>query len=293
MRITEGQINNTVLDGLFKRVDALMKSQVAVTTGKRINKPSDDPIGAATASAQKSYLSRIDQYGKNIDTGSSNLKMADSVLMDAQSILQRAKELAVEQATGTASAVTRNIASQEVGGLFKDLLGIANTRVNNRYIFAGFKNDVPPFDAGGNYTSDTGVIMTEIEPNTFVQTNLPGDAIFSAAGGTDVLKVISDLSTALAGNDVPGIKASIDELDASSSQIAVGQASAGSKENLLDTSRQRMDDMKLNLQALLSNTEDVDIADAISQLSIQQAALSAAREVGAKLMQNSLLDFIR
>ncbi|HEY3347820.1 MAG TPA: flagellar hook-associated protein FlgL [Nitrospirota bacterium] len=293
MRITESGMHRTVLDGLYRRVNELLKTQEQITTGKKINNPSDDPAGAAKISALKTVLSRSDQYTRNISAGSMNMMTADSVLLDAHNLLERAKELAIGQAGGTSTAQTRAMAAEEVGTLTNQLLQVANTSVGGIYIFAGYKNNTAPFDASGNYVSDSNKINIEIEPGTFSQINLPGDQIFNPAGGVDVFKALSDLKTAMVGDDTAGIKTAMDQITTSFDQVEGGQAIAGSLINQFDTSKARIEDKVITYKQLLSGEEDLDLADAIGTLNVQDAALTAAREVTARLFKSSILDFLK
>jgi flagellar hook-associated protein 3 FlgL len=293
MRITESGIHRTVLNGMYRRADDLLKTQEQMTTGKKINKPSDDPSGAAKVSAIKTVISRSDQYTRNVSAGLMNLNTADSVLLDAHSLLERAKELAVGQAGGTSTALTRSMASEEVGTIISQLVQVANTSVGGSYIFAGFKNNTPPFDASGNYTSDSNKINVEIEPAAYLQTNIPGDSIFNPAGGVDIFKALTDLKTAMTGDDTAGIQSAMDRITSSFDQVEGGQAVVGSLVNQLTTSKDRIADKVVTYKSLLSDAEDIDIAEAIGTLQVQDAALQAARQVTAQMFKSSILDFLK
>lgn len=293
MRITESGMQRTILEGLYRRVNDLLKTQESISSGKKINKPSDDPVGAAKVSAMKTIISRSGQYTRNISAGATNMQTSDSSLLDVHNLLERAKELAVSQAGGTATAQTRKMAGEEVGTIFTQLLQLGNTSVGGRYIYAGFKNNTPPFDASGAYVSDTNKIQVEIEPNTFAVINQPGSDIFCPAGGVDIFATINNLKTAMNSDDTAGIKTAMDQITTSFDQVETGQAVAGSLINQFETSKNRIEDKIVTYKQLLSGEEDLDMAEAIGVLNVQDSALSAAREVTARLFKNSILDFLK
>ena len=293
MRIADSQLQSTVLNGLYQRVNDLMSSQQELSSGLRINKPSDDPAGSVRVSALKTVISKLDQYSKNMDSVSSNMKMADSVLMGAHNLLNRAKQLALQESTGTSTANTRTATAQEVDEIFQQLVQIGNTSQGGRYIFAGYQNSTPPFDASGNYVSDSNTVQEEIGAQYFAQSNIPGGSIFNPAGGVDVFKSIQDLSTALKANDTAGIGAAMDNISTSFSQVEASQAQVGAIENQITDSQSRLQDDQVNMKTLLSNSEDADLVTAISDFQTKSAALTAARQAASKLFQDSLLDYLK
>ena len=274
-------------------MDGLAQSELALSSGKKINKPSDDPAGTAKVSALSTAISKLGQYSKNMDDVSSKMKLADSVLISAHNLLQKASEVATQEATGTVTADSRAAAAKEVDTMFQQLVQIGNTSVGGKYIFAGYKNSTPPFDQSGNYVSDSNVIQSEIGAGNFTQSNIPGDSIFSAAGGVDIFGALKNLSTALAANDTAGIGSAMDQINAAYSQLEASQAQVGSVENLVSDSQSRLQDDETNMKGLLSNNEDVDIVQAIGKFQMQSAALTAARQAASKLFDNSLLDYIK
>ena len=293
IRVTDYQQQTTILNILSQRVNDVSQSEMALSSGKKINKPSDDPAGAAKVSALNTALSKMDRYSKNMGDVSSNMKMADSVLIDAHNLLQQANQLANEQATGTATADTRATAAKEVDVILQQLVQVGNTSLGGKYLFAGYKNSTPPFDNSGNYVSDSGVVQSEIGPGNFTQSNIPGDTIFGAAGGVDIFGALKDLSAALTANDTAGIGSAMDKITASYSQVEASQAQVGAVENLVTNSQSSLQNEQVSMQTLLSDTRDIDLVQAITAFQTQSAALTAARQAASKLFDNSLLDYIK
>ena len=151
MRVTNKLMADTVTGNLFKNIDQFLKTQNILSSGKRINKPSDDPIGMGKVLDYRKTICAIDQYDRNIAHGESWLDLTDSTLNAVGDSLIRAKELALSQANATANADTMKAVAEEVKNIYDHLLQLANTKLGNSYIFAGHKTDTPPFSRDDDY----------------------------------------------------------------------------------------------------------------------------------------------
>jgi len=209
MRITQQSISIQVKEGLQQAFRRVTQAQEMVTSGRRINRFSDDPLGAARASGLRSFEATVNQYEKNINNTLPFMEQADSTLKDVLDGLNRSKELAVQLANGTYTAVDRQSAAKEVRQIFLHVLGLANTKVGDRFLFGGFKNGAAPFSAtatGAAYQGDNGEINVQTGVASVIPINLLGNQVFQGAGvvgGVEVLDVISDLEKLLAGNVGP------------------------------------------------------------------------------------------
>ena len=145
MRVTNQLLSTTVANNLFRNTDRLFKTQNILASGKRINRPSDDPTGTAQVLHFRESVALIEQYSRNMLQGKTWLQEADSTLESVDVLLTRAKELAVYQATETSTAQTRGIAAQEIANIHDQIMQLANTKIRDRYIFAGHQTDTPPY----------------------------------------------------------------------------------------------------------------------------------------------------
>jgi len=183
-RVTQNLLNNVVLQNLNRNAESLMKIQSDLSSGKRLNKPSDDPVGSATAIRLRSRLSETKQLLRNIDQGETQINQADSVFNDMTGILTRAQDLAISQANVTADSRTRDAVAQEVSALINQFVDMLNTRIGNRYIFAGFETLKEPFQQsknGINYLGDSGEMNIEIESGTTLNVNVSGSTLLPTA----------------------------------------------------------------------------------------------------------------
>ncbi len=145
MRVTNQILFQQTQAAIQKSNQRLADLQEAVATGKRINHFGDDPIGAVRALDLRVFEASLDQYGKNINAGLPFLEQTDSVLGDVTEVLGRAKELALQFANDSNNAQDRAIGAAEIQQLFERMVGLANSQIEGRYLFGGFKNGSAPF----------------------------------------------------------------------------------------------------------------------------------------------------
>lgn len=205
MRVTQQTISMQVIDGLQRAYQRVAKAQEVVTTGRRINHLSDDPIEATRAFRLRAFEETLTQYQRNIDNTRPFLEQADSVLGDAVSGITRARELALAMVNDTNSAVERQATANEIHQIFLQMLSEANTKVENRFLFGGFRNGAAPFVQGSNridYLGDNGEIAVQTNPTSTLTINLPGSEVYQGAGvidGQGIFDVLQDLENVLRG----------------------------------------------------------------------------------------------
>ncbi len=297
MRITSFAIFNQMTRSLQERMKEMFLYSDRLSSGKKINKPSDDVYGMMEAMGYKVTINEIDQYKKNIDDADSQLGLTDSVMSSVATIVARARELAVQTSSGTQTAEDRAVASEEIANLRDEALRLSQTKLRDRYIFSGYKTDTAPFDAGFNYQGDANEINVLVDRDSTIAVNVAGDEAFSV-GGTTFMETLDDLDYALKNNILdqtgppPGIRQAITALDNAIDQIANVRADVGARMNYLERLKSTQEDRDTSLKTLLSNTEDTDIAGTISELTKIQVSLESLRASGAKVVSQSLMDFL-
>ena len=145
MRVTQRQLYGNVVNRMGNALSSLVDSNLQASSQKRINKPSDDAVGMTRVLNYRTSLESINQYSKNVKTASGWLNLADNTLLSVSTQLTRATELAEQAATGTMSSENREQVSYELRQVYEQLIQLANTKYSDNYIFAGHKNDEPPF----------------------------------------------------------------------------------------------------------------------------------------------------
>lgn len=297
MRLTNRLMADTVLNSLYKNTQQLLKLQEVVSSEKRINRPSDDPIGMGKILDYRKVLSSIDQYNTNITRGKTQIDLTESCLEAIDDLVLKARRIAVDQSAGELE--TRPTAAQEVKNIYDQILQLANTKLGDTYILSGHQTDSAPFsrdaDYNATYHGDDGDIRIIVGDNLDIKINVTGeDALRS---GVDVFDALRDLINGLEDPDTTAgtaqIATQITPLSNALDQIKAVRSEAASTFIQLETTENQLANFKLNIEDMLSDTEDADMAQAIVELQIQQTAYETSLATAARILQRSLMDFLR
>lgn len=299
MRVTQNSTANLVRDNLQTILERQYNLEKQASTGYKVSDPGDDPVNAQQILHLKSLSAAKEQYTRNITSGTSILSMSDSAMSGMTDTLIRTKELALSMATETVPPEARTAAVKELEQLKSQLISLGNTQLNGRYIFAGFKNDLPPFDATtGAFTGTTDDLKLEIDRGSLMTVNYSGAALVSGgspagSSGVDMMAMMDNLIAAVGAGNTSGVQAELGNLDGARSQVLAGRAVVGSSLNRLTATQSIADDMDLTTTKVLSGIRDVDYMQVVSDLSKQQTAYQTAIAASAKISQVSLLDYLR
>jgi flagellar hook-associated protein 3 FlgL len=298
IRTTNNQAAVHVLDDLQRVSASLQATQRKLSTGKEINQVEDDPVGAGRAMFLRSQVSDVQQYQKNINEALGFQDASESSMSAVQDIMKRVKELVVQAGNGTLDQTGLNNIAAEIKQLVEAARQSMNGTYAGRYLFSGTATLTQPFPSPGlTYAGDANTMQRVIGQGEQVDLNLRGWEAFSVpptASGQNVLQLLDKVATdlqagnraALGGPDLQGVDAMLDQLSASRAQV-------GARVNRLETQQTRLKDLELNVEDLLSKTEDADMAKAMVDFSMQQSIYQSALQSGARVLQPSLLDFLR
>lgn len=295
-RVTQGMLNTQFMRNLNTNLVRVQKLQDQLSTGRRINKPSDDPVGISFSMRYRSELERNGQYQRNVDSALSWLSYADEILGQAGDVMQRARELAVQGANGTNPQEALNTIAMEIDQLAGQLLNIANSQFNGKYVFNGQLTDIKPYDesAPGQSAPDTGAIDFEIGIGVRIAVNVTGDKVFGEPGAdNNIFVALETLSQQLRSGNYEGISATIGKLDERIDAFLAARADIGAKVNRIELAEDRLKDISLNLTSLQSKTEDADLAEVIMKLKMDENVYQASLATGSRLLMRSLIDFLR
>ncbi|MBI5575325.1 MAG: flagellar hook-associated protein FlgL [Deltaproteobacteria bacterium] len=178
MRVSSFQAFQQVTDSLMKNLADLFRLNEQISSGKRINRPSDDVRGTARALDYRLAIDSGEQYRKNADDASTAIAFAEKALTSVSSALTRTKEIALQAASGTQSDATRDALAQEAFELRDQFLSLSNSRLGSRYIFSGFRTDAPAFDALFAYQGDTGSVNVAVDKDVLIPKNVIGTEAF-------------------------------------------------------------------------------------------------------------------
>jgi flagellar hook-associated protein 3 FlgL len=267
-----------------------------MSSGKRFSVPSDDPVGVARSLKLRADLNENRQFKKNAEDALSWLETTETTLMQIKEVLQRARELGVQGANGVLSPEDSQKIAEEAVQLRDHLVSLGNSTYVGKYIFAGYKTDQAPVEldaAGGfNYTGDPGQIMYQVGVSDILQANFTAPEVFSP-GGKDLLADMQAYIDSLNTGDFGTVGGMIADFDVHIENVLAKVAEVGAKVNRMELVVNRLEDEKLNFNTLLSRTEDVDMAEVIIRLKSEENVYMAALAGGARIIQPTLVDFLR
>jgi flagellar hook-associated protein 3 FlgL len=292
MRITFGMPQRHVLSDLQQVQQRLSEAQNQVSSGKRITKPSDDPTGAERATRLRADLDSNAAYRTSVDDAKSWLDATDTGLSSLNDIVQTVRGLVVQAANGSTSPSARLSIKAQIDELTKEAKSTLNMAYDGRYLFSGTATDTPPYDLTSAtpdaYQGDANAVVRQIGPNTSVQVNVTADDVL---GG--FLTTLNNISSHLAANDGTALSNDIADVDTALNNVADKRAQVGAITNRVVAAGTRLDGLSDVTTKLLSDTQDADLPQALTDLAAQQTALQSALRGGASLIQQSLMDFLR
>jgi flagellar hook-associated protein 3 FlgL len=274
MRVTEGMRYADILRSSARLQSAHADATREATTGVRVDRPSKDPAAAAELARLRASLSANAKHKDAINSVRGDVELAESTLAESGNILSRAREIAMTGSNGTFSADQRAVMAQEVRGLKDELIRLGNTKGTKGYIFAGSQTNQKAFDGSGGFLGDDVLQSADIGSGAPIQVGASGARAFTAAGGRNVLTDLDALALALGSNDVSGVSASLDALEASEKQIGQERSRVGLLVARLDTSTAVLDQLELDGNR---RQEQVGAADPLESYA-KMAELSGAIE---------------
>lgn len=291
---------------LNNTLQRLEKLQFESSKGKKFRVPSDDPIGASKSLKFNTDISKVEQYIRNAKDASSWMKETESALKEINAVLHRANELTVQAANGPNTEDLDKI-NDEIKELKGHIIQVANSTYAGRSLFTGFKTDKELLDKDGNYNVNIGldeVFVYNVGVAETVNVNTLANRVFGSntadydsgvSEGTEayLIKVFDDLETALESKNQTGIQEALGNIKDSMNQVLSVTAEIGAKANRLELTQNKLEDQLISLKDLLSFNEDVSLPEAMMKLAIEENVYRASLGVGSRIIQPSLMDFLR
>ena len=303
MRITQAMMSNVFVSNLRKQTEAMLQRQEQIATQKRINRPSDDPSGMGRMLAGRSTLATIGQYTNNIKQGKTRLEFNEETLKLVDDLVQRARRTAEEKSGDGVTAAERALAAEAVKEIYDQVMQLANSKLNGRYLFSGDRTDMEAFtrDAGYNatYNGDAGSYRIPIADNVDVRVDADGRNYFqdAADGGVNIFDELRNLITGLENTNIAAgsaqIRATVDPLEDAHVQIMNKRSEAGPKLYRLQATEEHWTNVKNTVQAAIGREEDVDVAQAIIELKNLETAYQSTMAAASRIIQPSLLNFLK
>lgn len=291
-RITQRLMVQRSLSSLQLGLGRLANTQEKLSTGRLINRPSDSPTGTNQAMRLRQQLAADTQHARNAQDGLSWMGAADSTLQSMLDGTRRARDLILQaSSTGSSGPDARNAIAAELTQIREALLDQANTQHMGRPLFGGTTGSEVAYDDSGVYQGDLNDVNRTIGDGVTVKVNTNGPDAFGENGDNlfDVLGTAIDQVK----NDPASLSGTLDSLDDVMGSMRTALADVGTRYGRVESAMTRLDGTTLDNQKALSDVENVDIAKTIVDLQMQEVAYQSALGATARVIQPSLLDFLR
>ncbi|MGB9199352.1 MAG: flagellar hook-associated protein FlgL [Terriglobales bacterium] len=286
-----------ILNEVWQDQSAEQTAMEQLSTGRRVNEPSDDPAAFAGDIQNQAEQSQVDQYLQNTSSLDGLFQTADSALSSVVSSINQAISLGTQGANGAQSLQDQQALAVQVQAIQSQMVQLANTSYQGNYIFAGTATNTEPFvvdpsqASGVDYNGNTGTNTVEIADGRSIQTNLPGSQIFLGSGG-NVMESLQQLVTALNSGDTTAIGTATTSLGTSLNYVSQQREFYGSAAQELNSNQTYLQQEQVNLQSQDSSLVGADMAQAATDLSLATTAHDAALAALAKVIPTSLLDYL-
>lgn len=292
------QQRQSLLD-LQRTSERLAMNESQISTGKRLTKPGDDPTAAALILDFGNSIQANTQYVKQADSALSFLTSSEDVVTAAIDLNQRLQELA-QQGLNSVSAGTSSAIVAELDGIRTNLLSLANTKDQGKYLFAGTATQTTPFvdaapPAAPTYAGNSGSISLDVAASTSVATNIPGDQVFLGVGGpagSNFFQAITDLRAAVIANNVPQIQTAAGELTTSMNFLSNVRTNLGGRQSSLNGLKDMLSTFNLSLQDMQNTQQDTDYPAAMVQYTSDSTVQAVTLSAMAKSSKTNLFDYL-
>ena len=331
MKVTQSSTYRLMNTNLDRITNTLQDLREQGASGLKVNKPSDDPTAIRPILTTRTEIRHTERYLDTMGVSFDKMQATDSHLGHVENILQRVKEIGINSVNGSLSDADLQTLADEVGQLKEELLSAANTKLDGKYLFAGYSDTTQPFERNSSYT-DAGYLANdsntwpyiyqgdqnptelEITPGERVQVSVTGNELFmgvantnwsdppaanqSEAGNIDVFSVLTRIEAAIRANNVDdpagaggGIQANIENLEIAANQERRIRAQLGTRTARIEEAIAQQEKIGVDLQQTLSRYQDADAIETFNEIIKQETAFQAALNVTSRISQISILDY--
>jgi flagellar hook-associated protein 3 FlgL len=292
-RVTDQSMTTKALSDLQRSAARGQKLQQQISSGKQLSRPSDSPTGTVTSLQLRGEVRATQQYSRNADDGLGWLGTIQDKLGDASSQVLRVRDLTVQALNSTdTDPGAREALASEIDQVKATLIGESNSTYMNRPVFGGTTSGNVAYDGNGVYKGDAGQTTRTVGPNSKVRIETTGPEAFGT-GNTQLFQVLTDISKDIRANNTSTLGDDLTNLDSAHDLLKSTLSDVGARYNRVTQMKQSSEDHLLSVSSQLSDIEDVDLPKAIMELQIQQTSYQAALAATAKVIQPSLIDFLR
>lgn len=297
MRVTLTSTIREAQAQLLRTEQQLSSRTLELSSGRRLNRLSDDPSASASAIVQRGEVSRLDSYVRAADSVESRLSIVDSLLSDIIVQITAAQTSAAAGRSTITSPAQREALATEIEGIRDTILADVNTQVRGSYLFSGAATTTEPYTKSGGtisvYQGDATDVHVDIGRSTAIKTSMNGDELLRGADANDLFVELDALAAAVRAGDMVGIDAGLQALDRAFARATTVQSRLGNNLRLIGEQRLHLSDHRVAAVEQLSRHEDADLVESISALKQAEVAYQATVRAISVRFPLSLLDFVR
>ncbi len=295
MRVTESSIASSFLNNVNETRERISQEQTELATGKSVNTVSDNPQATSTILQLKSLISDNTQFQQNNTEAQSQAQATESALNSFTNIMVNLKGIVAQATNGSLSSEDQQTYADQVGQLLEQAVDLANTQSNGVYIFGGTNTLQQPFTLASDDSSVTanpngitGSIQVPVNEGISQTVNLDGQQAFQ---GTAIFNLMIQIKNELQAGQSP-TTADAQSVDTYIDDVANATGKAGAIMQNLTNNDTMLSSQQTQLQQLLSNQQDADVAAVTIKMNQDQLDLQAALSSGASVLPDTLLNFL-
>jgi flagellar hook-associated protein 3 FlgL len=291
-RLATGAQSLQNMDSVGAMSKRMAQLQEQISSGKAIQRASEDPGGTRSVMTLRAEQTRMSQYAQNIDNGLLRLNTTRTQVDSVNDQLFKSRELVLQGQASNSTASSRSALAAQIDVIASSLLVAANSDFAGRALFTGATSAATAYNAGGTYIGDTNQVTTRVgDSGSTVRIELNGPEVFGVEGA-NAFAVLTSIADSLR-NTPANLAANLTSLDSVITTARGAQATVGSRINQLNELRDVSADRILSITGALAAVEDTDLTKTIMELTMQQTSYEAALYATASIMQPSLMDFLR
>ncbi|MET0285920.1 MAG: flagellar hook-associated protein FlgL [Polyangiales bacterium] len=285
MRVSDNAKFASISKNVQKAQSDFVSAQQKAGSGLRVSKPSDDPVAAAQARREASRKALGEAGVAAADTATDQLMGADTALGDVYEGLTRAHELALAGATDSMSKENRSDLAQEMRKIRDQMVSLGNTKVGDKFVFAGYRDQTAPFEASGNFVGDGSIKEVQPVNGMRVQASISGASVFGNGNSDDAFKTLDAVIAGLESNDAEAIRGQLSNLQTNQDRVAKSRSIVGSMIDSVELGRNVADQQQARATTQIASLTEADAVQSALNLMQAKSALEAAITVASQIPQ--------
>jgi flagellar hook-associated protein 3 FlgL len=296
-RVTNNTLFRNTLRDIQSTAAAFARAQQQVSSGKRLQQASDDPSAATIGMRERAEIRAADRYREANDAVDSRLRVTDTVLSDIISSITTAQTRAAAGRTTVLTPPQREAVALEIEGAKQAIFTAINTSYRGMYLFAGADTTAEPYTRVGAtvsaYQGDATVVSVDVSRTSTAEVTVNGGAVLQGSAPADLFQTLDALATAIRAGNMAGIDGGLTELEQAFARVTAAQSRVGATLGALPAEKARLDELRRASDTRRSQAEEINLAEAISDMSRAQQAQQAAIAAAGTSQRSSLMDYLR